>query len=147
MSEEKTSINVSSSSVVPTEKNTKIQLEQNEKIIIRRATNHNEISIMETDWNQIKKKIFQISFTKRLDIFAMLYGATVPYIINIISALVHKETPNYAPLVICIILILSCKFFSKYIPYLSEHTDTENSVHLSDLKNIIEQVDTTSNDR
>ena len=35
MSEEKTSISVSSSSVVPTKKNTITQLEQDEKIIIR----------------------------------------------------------------------------------------------------------------
>ena len=40
-------------------------VEREEKITIRRPTNHNEISLMENDWLRIKDKINSISLRKK----------------------------------------------------------------------------------
>lgn len=98
MSDEMLEVSVSSdNSVISSDQGTITKLEQKEKVTIKRAANHNEISIMESNWTQIKRKIKLISLQKRLDINAILTGAAIPYAIDIINDHIHKESPNYFP--------------------------------------------------
>ena len=142
MTDEKLDISVSSAnSVLPTDSGTITKLEQEETVTIKRATNHNELSMMESNWLQIKRKINLISLQKRIDVNAILIGAAIPYAIDIITDYIAGKTPNYFPFFICVLLMVACKFLAKIIPYLSEDISAINKVHLDDLQNLVEQVE------
>lgn len=147
MSDTQEEIRISSeTSVLSQDAGTITKSEGKEKFIVKKATNHNEISIMESIWNQIKRKVDLISFQKRIDICILLYGAMIPYIIDIFQSYMKGDTPTYFPLVICFVLIAICKWLSKYCTYLQENRDAINDVHLTDLKNLIDEVDAISKD-
>lgn len=117
------------------------KVEQDETVTIKRPTNHNEISLMENDWALIKDKANSITLKQRLDLSAVIAGAIIPYTIDIISDYVGEKTPNYFPLVICLVLLVLVKVFVRKIPWIGEDNMTENRVHLDDLKKKISQVD------
>ena len=140
MSDEKLNISVTTDpSVVPRDSCSITKMEKTEKVIIRQTANHNEVSIMESTWIQIKRKINLISFKKRIDISSILIGTMIPYAIDIINDYINKASPNYFPFFICCLLLVA----SKYIPCFSKDVASNNKVHLEDLKNYIEQVDDT----
>jgi len=145
MGDENLNISVSSNTGVSTEASTITKLEKKEKVTIKRTANHNEISIMESMWLQITRKIGLISLKKRFDINAVLIGAAIPYAIDIINDYIHKAEPNYFPFFICVFLTMLSKFLAKYIPFLGGDKTAINQVHLDDLKNYITQVDNSSN--
>ena len=144
MSDEMLEVSVSSdNSVISSDQGTITKLEQKEKVTIKRAANHNEISIMESNWTQIKRKIKLISLQKRLDINAILTGAAIPYAIDNINDHIHKESPNYFPFFVCVLLIVIVTLLRKRIPYVGEDSTEINMVHLEDLNNLIEQIEKT----
>lgn len=118
-------------------------IEHDETVTIRRPTNHNEISMMENDWQGIKRKIYALSLKKGLNLSAVVLGAMVPYAIDIIADFINNKSPNYFPLIICVILLILVHFFAKYIPFIGDDQIAENKVHLEDLKNIVRQVDSS----
>lgn len=146
MADELLDISVATDSTAISKDNAVItKMEKTEKVTIRRAANHNEVSIMESTWVQIKRKVNLISLQTRVDISSILIGAMIPYAINIINDYINKTSPNYFPFFVCCILLLICKCAVKHIPYLGEDITSTNKIHLEDLKNYIEQVDSTLN--
>ena len=142
MSDENFEVSISSAdSVIPADNGTITKIEQEEKVTIKRAANHNEFSMMESSWVQIKRKISLISLRKNIDVNAVLIGAAIPYAIDIISDYFDKKTPNYFPFFICILLMLVGKLLAKVVPYLNEDTSAINKVHLEDLKDLVQQVE------
>ena len=142
MNEEKSGISVSSDdSLIPSDSGTITPLEQEEKITIKRATNHNEISSMESNWEQIKRKVKAISLKRGFDPIPVLVGAAIPYAIDIISDYVDEAAPNYFPFFICVLLMVICKLLSKIVPFLHENDYAINQVHLQDLDHLLKQID------
>lgn len=119
-------------------------VESEETITIRRPTNHNEISLMENDWLRIKDKINSISLRKRFDVSAIIVGAIIPYTIDIVADYCNQKTPNYFPLVICVVLFIVTRALAKYIPWIGDDNTTENKVHLEDLKKTVIQAEAVS---
>ena len=117
------------------------KVEQDETVTIKRPTNHNEISLMENDWTLIKDKANSISLKRKFDFSAVIAGAIIPYAIDIIVDFSNKTTPNYFPLVICIVLLVLVKVFARNLPWIGDDNMIENRVHLNDLKKKISQVD------
>ncbi len=118
-------------------------IEHDETVTIRRPTNHTEISMMENDWQSIKGKIHALSLKKRLNLSAVVFGAMVPYCIDIIADFINNTSPNYFPFIICVILLVLVNFLAKYIPFIGDDQIAENKVHLEDLKKMIAQVDSS----
>ena len=119
------------------------QLKEEEKVIIRRPTNHNEISIMENVWNEMKYKIDMIKLNKHLDIPTIILGAIIPYAIQLITDYVNHNELNIFPLIICIVLYIISNWLSKKFPILGKDDTEGNSIHLNDLKRLVEQADST----
>ena len=150
MSETKQNIVISSheESVLASKGTSSTQIEiteTNQTIHIVRPANHNEISIMESDWNQIKYKINSIQLKKHLDISSLLIGVFIPYIIDLIGSYAKDESPDYLPVIICTLLYVLFHFLSKKIPFLGEDVTSENIIHLSDVKSLIKQISTGIN--
>lgn len=146
MSENPEAINLTrdTNSVVSPDNTVITPLETDEKITIRRPANHNEISIIESDWKQISRKINLIKLKKRFDIENLLWGASIPYLLDVIEAWIHSKEPDYLPLLICIILIPVIQKAAKYISFIGEDLTSINEVHLNDIKDIITRIDATS---
>jgi len=136
-------IKMNSSSSLPPSTGHISHLKEEENVIIRRPTNHNEISIMENVWNDIKYKVAMIKLQKHLDIPTIILGAIIPYTIELFTDYVNNRDLNFFPLLICIILYIIFKWLSKKIPILDSDNTEANSIHLNDLKRLIEQADYT----
>lgn len=144
MNDDRLNISVSEEpSIVPQGGGTITKMEQNEKVTIKRTANHNEVSIMENIWIEIKRKVNLISLEKGIDVSPIIIGAMIPYIVDIISDKINRVDPDYFPFFVCCILLVICKWASKHIPWFSEDLTSNNKIHLEDLKNYIEQVDST----
>ena len=142
MNDENNMIHVTSKdSVIAPDSGSITHLEQDEKVTIKRAANHDELSMMESNWNQIKRKINAISLKRTFDVNAVLVGAAIPYAIEIISDYVNKKAPNYFPFFICVFLMVVVKLLSKCVPFLGENNSSVNVVHLDDLKHLIQQIE------
>lgn len=143
--EERSDIAVSSCATLQSSAGTISNAKHEEEFLIKRTSNHNEISIMESVWIQIKRKIKLIDCTKRLDVTGLIFGAMIPYMIDILNAYFNKEPANYFPLAICGAIYFATKFLSRWIKFFGESKEQANKLHLDDLKNLIEQVEASSN--
>ncbi len=117
------------------------KIEQDETVTIKRPVNHNEVSLMENDWQRIKDKINAITLKKKIDLSAIVVGAIIPYSIDIIVDFIKNETPNFFPLCICVVLLIIIRFLARYLPWLGEDKVAENKVHLEDLKSMVTYVE------
>ena len=107
-------------------------------ITTTKNANHDEISLLKSDWETIKRKINLLSFRKSGDPFSAVVGASVPYALDILTSWVDHTPPNYPPFFLCILLMIACKLLSEL---LGADPTAANLVHLEDLKNLIEQID------
>lgn len=119
------------------------KIEQDETVTIKRPVNHNEVSLMENDWQRIKDKINAITLKKRIDLSAIVVGAIIPYSIDIVVDFINNENPNFFPLFICVVLLIVIRFLTRCVPWLGEDQATENKVHLEDLKNMVTYVESS----
>ena len=55
--------------------NTITQLTESEDVTIKRPANHNEISIMENDWKQIRRKVNKLQISKHFNIPDIILGS------------------------------------------------------------------------
>lgn len=138
------SYNSASEAVAKAERTQIKKLEHDETVTIKRTANHNEVSIMESEWSQIKRKINAISLKKKFDISSIIVGAIIPYTIDIVADYSNNVTPNYLPLAICAVLFVLAQYLPKVVPFLGENNSAENQVHLNDLKDMIERVEASS---
>ena len=119
------------------------QLTESEDVTIRRPANHNEISIMENDWRQIRRKVDKLHISKHFNIPDILLGAIFPYAIEVISSHLNSKTPNYLPLFICIVLYIISTWLAKKIPILGADNSETNMVHLNDLNELLDHADSS----
>lgn len=117
---------------------------ESENVIIRRPANHNEISIMENDWKQIRRKVNSLQISKHFNIPDIILGAIIPYAIEIIGNWINKKEPSYLPLIICIILYIIASWLAKKFPILGSDNSEANSVHLNDLNTLLDQADSSN---
>lgn len=115
-------------------------LEEDEKISIKRATNHNELSIMESDWKELNYKVNSIRFSKIYWIPQMILGAAVSYFVDGVMYWRKGEDVKYLPLVICLALYVLFTIFIK-----NKTDDTSNQVHLNDVKRILKRIEDNQN--
>lgn len=120
------------------------QLTENEDVMIRRPANHNEISIMENDWNQIRRKVNKLQISKHFNIPDIILGAIFPYAIDVIGSCLNKDEPNCIPLIICIVLYILSTWLAKKIPILGSDNSEANAVHLNDLNELLDQADSSN---
>ena len=71
----------------------------------RQAANHNEIIIMQNDWDEICRKAKAINLKKQFDWISLLWGVTIPYILEAINNYRQEKTTDYFPLALCFLLI------------------------------------------
>ena len=124
--------------------NTITQLTESEDVTIKRPANHNEISIMENDWKQIRRKVNKLQISKLFNIPDIILGAIIPYAIDIIGGYLNNQNPNYLPLIICIVLYVLSTWLAKKFPILGSDNSEANSVHLNDLNNLLDQADSSN---
>ena len=123
------------------------QVKEDEVIIINRPANHNEISIMENDWSLIRDKVSRIKIRSGIKWSEIIIGAMIPYIIEIISCLCRHETPNYFPVIICLILYVMLHFISSRIPSFSPNCDDINKIHLQELNELLDRADSSKKNK
>ena len=119
------------------------QLTESEDVTIRRPANHNEISIMENDWKQIRRKVNKLHISKHFNIPDIILGSIFPYAIDVINSILNSNEPNYLPLVICIVLYLISTWLAKKFPILGSDNSETNIVHLNDLNELLDQADSS----
>ena len=124
--------------------NTITQLTESEAVTIKRPANHNEISIMENDWKQIRRKVNKLQISKHFNIPDIILGAIIPYAIDLIGSYLNEQTPNYLPLFICIIQYVLSTWLAKKFPILGSDNSEANSVHLNDLNELLDQADSSN---
>lgn len=124
--------------------NTITQLTESEDVTIKRPANHNEISIMENDWKQIRRKVNKLQISKHFNILDIILGAVIPYAIDIIGSYLNNQNPNYLPLIICIVLYVLSTWLAKKFPILGSDNSEANSVHLNDLNDLLDQADSSN---
>ncbi len=115
--------------------------ERSEEFVATKATNHNEILLMEKDWEEIKRKTKLIKIRKHIPIVGAIGGVVASYGIEVIRALAKQETPDYLAFVISILLLLGACMLAKYIPCFSASNNETNQVHLEDLLQLEERID------
>ena len=124
--------------------NTITQLTESEDVTIKRPANHNEISIMENDWKEIRRKVNKLQISKHFNILDIILGAVIPYAIDIIGSYLNNQNPNYLPLIICIVLYVLSTWLAKKFPILGSDNSEANSVHLNDLNDLLDQADSSN---
>ena len=99
-------IKVQAPSVVATQPEGKFTLSQQEgSFFVHHAADHNEISIMKSDWDEICRKAKAIKLKKRFDWIALLWGAAIPYVIEAGRNFSNHESVDYFPLACCFFFI------------------------------------------
>lgn len=112
---------------------------------IEKTANHTEISIMKSQWNLICKKINSIRYKNfTVNVYELIIGASVPYIIDVFKAYHAGQQPDYFPIFICLVLLVITSIIKKYIPIFNDNS-TENAIHLNDIKDIIKEIDKSQN--
>ena len=115
--------------------------ERNEEFFATKATNHNEILLMEKDWEEIKRKTKLIKIHKHIPIVGAIGGAAVSYGIEVVRSLMNKEAPDYTAFVVSILLLMVACVLAKYIPCFSGSNNETNKVHLEDLLQLEDRID------
>lgn len=124
---------------------------RNDTYFAHYATDHNEIAIMKSDWDEICRKAHAIRLEKHFDWYSLLWGAVIPYVIEAAGQLVAREPVSWFPLTVCFCLIalLQTRIFSRLralirhrgqteAPY--EEHESDNYVHHNDLLKLLERV-------
>lgn len=120
-------------------------LRENEDVIISRPANHNEISIMESQWKQIRNKVNKIQLKRHIDFSDLFIGALIPYCIDIVSSIIAQKEPNYFPAFVCIILFIGYKWLAKKLSIFSTDNMDTNIMHLQELNELLDQADSSPN--
>lgn len=120
------------------------QLTESEDVTIRRPANHNEISIMENDWKQIRRKVNKLQISKHYDIPKIILGTIIPYVIDVIANRLNNQNPNYLPLIVCLALFILSIPVAKQFPILGSDNSEANLVHLNDLNDLLDQADSSN---
>ena len=108
------------------------------------AANHTEISLMKSQWVLICKKIAAIQANKcPINLQELIVGASIPYMIDIFKDLSSQQSPDFLPFFICMLLLFLSTLLKKFSSYFSDHS-TENSLHLSDLTALIDEINEQS---
>lgn len=115
--------------------------ERIEEFVATKATNHNEILLMEKDWDEIKRKTKLIKIHKHIPIVEAIGGVVVTYGIEVIRALTKQETPDYLAFVISILLLIIACVLAKHVPCFSASNNETNQVHLEDLQQLEDRID------
>lgn len=110
-------------------------------VVSTNATNHNEIFIMEKDWEEIKRKTNLINIRRHIPIVELFTGATATYGIDIIKTLLDGKTPDYSSFAISVMCLIVACIIAKLFPLFSESNNETNLVHLDDLRQLEERID------
>lgn len=152
-------IKVQAPCVVTTQPEGKFTLNQQEgAFFVHHATDHNEISIMKSDWDEICRKAKAIKLKKRFDWIALLWGAAIPYVIEAGMKISNHESVDYFPLAFCFFFIAVCKSL-KDLPFrnpfkykvkllkkepedepLYAENESDNYVHHDDLLKMLDRI-------
>lgn len=107
---------------------------------IEKTANHTEISIMKSQWNLICKKISKIEIKNfTINVYELIIGASIPYIIDVFKAYQSGQQPDYFPIFICLIILGIASIVKKYIPFFNDNS-AQNTIHLNDIKDIIDEL-------
>lgn len=71
----------------------------------RQAADHNEIIIMQNDWDEICRKAKAINLNKQFDWVSLLWGVAIPYVLEAINNYRNEKPTDYFPLALCFLLI------------------------------------------
>lgn len=140
-------IKIQDSSTVATQPEGKFSLNRQEgTFFVHHAADHNEISIMKSDWDEICRKAKAIKLKKRFDWIALLWGAAIPYAIEAGMKILNNESVNYFPLAFCFFFIAVLKSlkdsrlrnpFKCKIKFLIEDSETETLYAGNDADNYV----------
>ena len=114
---------------------------QSDDYEIKRKTSHDEIAIMESDWDYLKKKINRITINKGLNVPNIMIGVVIPYMINVFDSIVKNEQVNYLPLVVSLVLYIITYSISLKFKVIGDGNSDDNRIHLEDLKEKINEID------
>lgn len=107
---------------------------------VKKTANHTEISIMKSQWDIICKKINKIKNKSfNINLYELIIGAIIPYVINIITDFHQGKQPEYFPILICMVLLVIAFFIKKVSPFFHDNS-VENNIHLNDIKDIISEI-------
>ena len=135
---------------LPTESSTKSlkldkSVDKTETVIISRPANHNEISIMEVTWNQIKSKINKIKIKTPFDQYSVLIGALIPYILDFGVDMYNGKELDFVPAFIYLIFFAIYATASRFFNYSANKTAETNKVHLDDIIELMNSADSSKN--
>lgn len=115
---------------------------------IEKTANHTEISIMKSQWKLICTKVNRIKLGKwNINFKEIIIGATLPYGFDIISSYRSGESPDYFPVIICILLYIIVGFFVSKFPSLQGDNSERNALQLQEIKEIIEEINENNSDK
>lgn len=114
---------------------------------IEKTANHTEISIMKSQWSMICKKINNIKYKSFvINIYELIIGASIPYIIEVFMDYCRGEQPDYFPIFICLLILAITPVVKKFVPIFNDNS-IENDIHLNDIKDIINEIDKSQNEQ
>lgn len=109
MDEENISIQTASVAVSTTTEGKFILDRQEGTFSARHAADHNEIIIMQNDWDEICRKAKAINLKKQFDWISLLWGVAIPYVLEAINNYRQEKATDYFPLALCFLLIALLK--------------------------------------
>lgn len=139
MSEE---IKINADTVLKSDNGT-IKMSTNDDITIKRSVNHNEISILENEWDLIKKNLYKINTSKQFNLPLLVLGAIIPYVIDFIASLSQQKNPDYAPLTIALSVFVISILLKRVFRLFNDHSES-NKIYIDNIKEIISQIDSSS---
>lgn len=118
------------------------------------AANHNEIIIMQNDWDEICRKAKAIKLRKQFDWISLLWGAAIPYTLEAINNYRNEKPTDYFPLAFCFLLIalfkgvripnpFKCKIkllFERKEDSSAVGSDSDNILHHNDLIKTLDRI-------
>lgn len=111
-------------------------------VFITHPVNHNEISIMENDWDMIREKVNAIQIGGSIDLRNLILGALIPCLLSLFS------DPDWLSVAVCGLAYIvffeihRIPYFKrfKFYSWITDRTP-ENCVHLQDIQDIITRIE------
>jgi len=126
--------------------NAHIRIENfNVPVSVSNNTNHNEVALLQRDWQKIKTLSNRIEIKKYYGIKEAIIGAFLLCFIDVICKLINGIEANFLPIIIVLGLYMLYSFMEGKIEFFSPNNNERNSIYLGELNDLINVIENDRN--